>query len=52
MKAEGHTIGEIAHILKHKNLESIKHYLDKPLMKDKEKFFKSLFRYTKKESQK
>ena len=41
MKHKGHTLVEIAHALKHKNLESLKHYV--PTLKHKENFSKSLF---------
>ena len=46
MKFQGHSPEEIACVLKHKNLESLKHYLDAPSMKDKENYAKSLFKYT------
>ena len=48
MRKNGHSFVEIAHVLKHKNLESLNHYLDTPTMKDKEKFSKTLFKYTNK----
>ena len=31
--------------MKHKNLESLKHYLDKPTLKDKENYAKWMFGY-------
>ena len=46
MKKNGHTLEEIAHVLKHKNLESLEHYLDAPTMKDRENYSKCLFKYT------
>ena len=33
-------------MLKHKNLESLKHYLDATTLEDKENYAKSLFNYT------
>ena len=48
MKIQGHTLVEIAHILKHKNLQSLSHYLDMPTHEDKENFSKPLFKYTNK----
>ena len=50
MKHKGHTLVEIAHVFKHKNSESLKHYLDVPTLKDKENLSKSLFKYADKQS--
>ena len=52
MKCQGHSLEEIAYILKHKNLESLKHYLDAPILKDKENYAESLFKYTNDETEK
>ena len=46
MKKLDHSLEEVAYVLKHKNLESLKHYLDTPTLKDKENYAKSLFTYT------
>ena len=50
LKRSGHTLEEIAHVLKHKNLESLKHYLDAPTLKDKENYSTSLFKDTNKDN--
>ena len=43
VKRAGYTLNEIAFVLKHKNLESLKYYLDKPTLEDKTNFSDSLF---------
>ena len=46
MKRAGYTLNEIAFVLKHKNLESLKYYLEKPTPEDKTNFSHSLFDQT------
>ena len=46
MQKTGYSLTEIAWVIKHKNLESLKRYLDKPTMEDRENFSKDLFKYT------
>ena len=43
MKRAGYTLTEMAFVLKHKNLESLKYYLEKPTLEDKTNFSNSLF---------
>ena len=45
MKSCGYTLPEIASVTKHKNLESVKIYLQKPTLEDKQDFSDSLFKY-------
>ena len=45
MRRSGFTLEQIAHVTKHKNLDSLKHYVDGPTMTDKENYNKGLFRY-------
>ena len=45
MHKHGHSLQEIANIVKHKNLESLKWYLEAPDQKDKENYCKSLSKY-------
>ena len=47
MKKAGHTLEEIAFMTKHKNLESLKLYLAKLTMEEKENFSKLLCNYSK-----
>ena len=46
MKCAGYSLQDIAYVLGHKNLETLKHYLDKPTLNDKENFADDLFKYT------
>ena len=46
MKCAGYTLQEIAFIIKHKNLKSLKYYLEQPSLEDKTNFSKSLFNQT------
>ena len=50
MQRQGHALQDIANVTKHKNLQSLKHYLDTPTLKDKEQYAKSLFDYGKADS--
>ena len=45
MHKHGHSLQEIANIIKHKNLESLKWYSETPDQKDKENYCKSLSKY-------
>ena len=51
MKRAGYSLQDIAHIIGHKNLESLRYYLDKPTLQDKENFADDLFKYTAKDSE-
>ena len=46
MKKAGYSLQEIALVLQHKSLESLKHYLDQATMEDRENFSKDLFKGT------
>ena len=46
MKRQGYSIPEIASVTKHKNHQSLEHYLEIPTLEEKVKFCKSLFNYT------
>ena len=46
MKIAGYSLQDIAHVLGHRNLESLKYYFDQPTLKDKENFADDLFKYT------
>ena len=46
MKRAGYSLQDIAHVIGHKNLESLKYYLDKPTLEDQENFTDNLFKYT------
>lgn len=43
MKKPGYSLQDIALVIKHKNLESLKYYLEKPTLEDKTNFSDSLF---------
>ena len=43
MKKAGYSLQDITFVIKHKNLESLKYYLNKPTLEDKSNFSKSLF---------
>ena len=45
MRKTGFTFEQIAHVTKHKNLDSLKHYVDGPSLTDKENYNDGLFRY-------
>ena len=45
MKTFGYSLQEIASVSKHKNLESLKLYIQKPTLEDKQNFSDSLFEY-------
>ena len=45
MRKNGHSLQEIANVVKHKNLESLKWYLEVPDQKDKKNYCKSLSKY-------
>ena len=45
---QGHSLQEIAHVTRHKNIESLKHYISQPSYEDKARYAKSLYQYTKK----
>ena len=38
MKRSGFTLEQIAHVTKHKNLDSLKHYVDAPTLEEKESY--------------
>ena len=44
MKKSDYSLQEIAFVLQHKSLESLKHYLHQPTMEDRENFCKDLFK--------
>ena len=46
MKRSGYTLQDMAFVTKHKNLESLKFYLEQPTLEDKENVSKDLFKYT------
>ena len=48
MKKSGRNLPEIAHVTKHKMLESLKYYLEMPTLKVKLDYSKDLFKYTEK----
>ena len=48
MKKAGYSLHDITQVRKHKNIESLRHYLDKPTREDMENYTESLFRYTEK----
>ena len=45
MKRCGYNLSDIAHVTGHKNIESLKYYLEKPTMQDKENYSSDLFKY-------
>ena len=45
MRKSGFTLEQIAHVTKHKNLDSLKHYMDGPTLSDKENYNEGLLRY-------
>ena len=45
LQRSGSTLEQIAHVTKHKNLDSLKHYVDKPTLCDKENYNDGLFNY-------
>ena len=47
LRKSGFTFEQIAHVTKHKNLDSLKHYVDGPTITDKENYNKGLFNYAK-----
>ena len=46
MKCAGYSLQDIVHIIGHKNLETLKYYLEKPTLKDKENYADDLFAFT------
>ena len=45
LRRSGFTLEQIAHVTKHKNLDSLKHYVDGPTLSDKENYNEGLFNY-------
>ena len=45
LRKSGFTLEQIAHVTKHKNLDSLKHYVDGPTLSDKENYNQGLFSY-------
>ena len=45
MHQEGFSLQEIAHVTKHKNLDSLKHYVSAPTLHDKQRYNDGLFSY-------
>ena len=45
MHQEGFSLQEIAHVTKHKNLDSLKHYVPAPSLLDKQRYNDGLFSY-------
>ena len=45
MHKSGHNLKEISTVTKHKNLQSLERYIDKPTHKEKESYNKDLFNY-------
>ena len=52
MRCSGFSLEEIAHVTKHKNIESLKHYLAGPTHEDKEKYNDALHAYAQKKPRK
>ena len=50
MHRQGFNLQEISHVTKHKNLDSLKHYVSGPTHKDKERYNKGLFTYVQNEN--
>ena len=48
MHRAGYSLHEIANVTKHKNIESLKYYLEKPTLEDMHKYSNSLFDYSSK----
>ena len=46
MHRSGYSLHEIAQVTRHKNIESLKSYLEKPTLEDMQKFSNSLFDYS------
>ena len=51
MHRSGFTLEEIANVTKHKNLDSLKQYVDTPTLTEKENYNKGLFAYSNRENQ-
>ena len=49
MYKSGYSLHDIAQVTSYKNLESLKYYLEKPMIDDVEAYSDSLFRYASKE---
>ena len=49
MKWQGFDLNEISHVTKHKNLDSLKHYIGGPTYSDKKKYNEAMFNYSKAE---
>ena len=45
MHRQGYSLQEISNVTKHKNIASLKHYLDALTHKDKENYSNCLFKY-------
>ena len=45
MHQEGFTLQEIANVMKHKKLDSLKHYVAAPTLHDKQQYNNDLFSY-------
>ena len=45
IKRSGFTLEQIAHVTKHKNLDSLKHYVDAPTLSEKQSYNEGLFNY-------
>ena len=50
MKCQGYTLQEISNVTKHKNLDSLKHYVDGPTYEEKRGYNDALLNYAKKDS--
>ena len=51
MHKQGYSLKEIANVTKHKNLQSLEHYIGRPNHQDKQCYSDSLFKYSKKEDE-
>ena len=49
MKRQGFDLNQISHVTKHKNLDSLKHYIGGPTYSDKKKYNEAMFNYSKAE---
>ena len=45
MKRRGFTLEQIASVTKHKDLDSLKHYVDAPTLSEKQSYNEGLFNY-------
>ena len=46
MYKSGYSLHDIVQVTKHKNIESLKYYLQQPTLEDMENYSDSLFKYT------